>query len=83
MAELKKAAHEMIDKCKGFILFPFVETEMDMNGQKGKVAKAMVPQTGAIGGGNVNLAFVASKAESLLQMENSARNQHIAKMAEV
>lgn len=82
MAELKKAAHELIDKCDGFILFPYALTEVEQNGQKGKIAKSMIKETGAIGGGAVNLAHSAAKANALLQMENNARAEQVARLAE-
>lgn len=82
MAELKKAAHELIDKADGFLLFPYALTEVEQNGQKGKIAKSMIKETGAMGGGAVNISHTAKMANALLQMENQARSEQVAKLAE-
>lgn len=83
MDQLKKAAHELIDKCDGFIVFCFEDKDVELQGgQKTRVPKNMLGAGGAMGGGSVSLPFVATKAKSLLEQENAARAEQMARLSE-
>lgn len=82
LVEIRKAAHEVIDQCDGFILIPFKQVDAKtQDGQSVKITKTMI-NGGAMGGGQVNLPFVVKTCNLLLASENQNRNEQLAAMAE-
>jgi hypothetical protein len=83
LESIRNAALEAIKKADGFVLFAFANGEVQLqDGSKITVPKNMLGSPGALGGGSVSLAYVATKSKALLDSENEMRNRQQAAISE-